>query len=236
MAQTQAHAKENLPAETRGRAQVPAVQARGRSAALRDSIGWAGGPFSLMRQLSDDMDQLFGQLMGGNASPGGFALASPIVLAPPVEWMPALEIFERDGKLVVQADLPGVAAGDVTVEVTDGVLTVSGERREEREIEDSGFRRTERRYGKFSRSVALPEGARAEEIQATYRDGVLEITMPLSQPASRRRTIEVQSESSSGNNAGNGGSGARSDQQSGESGGAKASTASAAGSSQSGTS
>jgi HSP20 family protein len=197
MVQPQVQAREN--SGTDRRTTMPATQNRSKSLAPRDALSWAGGPFGggpfgLMRRLSDDMDQLFGQLTGGvvTGNRGSAGLASPVTLSPPVEWMPALEIFERDGKLVVQADLPGVAADDVTIEIDDNMLTVSGERREEIEVDDAGFRRTERRYGRFSRSVALPEGAKPEEAQAARRDGVLEITVPL-QPQSLRRTIDIKS-------------------------------------------
>lgn len=70
-------------------------------------------------------------------------------------WMPAVEAFQRAGKLVVQADLPGLQADDVTVEIDDGILTLSGERCEEHEVDQSGVRRTERRYGRFTRSIAV---------------------------------------------------------------------------------
>jgi HSP20 family protein len=110
--------------------------------------------------------------------------------------MPALETFERDGKLVVQADLPGLSADDVTIEVDDGVLTLSGERSVEREFDDNGTRRTERQYGRFVRSIGLPEGVRAEDVQASFRDGVLEITVPLPQPSQQqRRKVQIQSAS-----------------------------------------
>ena len=199
MAQPQVQAREN--SGTDRRTTMPAEQNRSKSLAPREALSWAegpfgGGPFGLMRRLSDDMDQLFGQLTGGvvTGNRGSAGLASPVALSPPVEWMPALEIFERDGKLVVQADLPGVAADDVTIEIDANMLTVSGERREEIEVDDAGFRRTERRYGRFSRSVALPEGAKPEEAQAAFRDGVLEITVPLQQQQqSSRRTIDIQS-------------------------------------------
>ena len=110
------------------------------------------------------------------------------------QWIPAIEVFERDGNLVVQTDLPGVSNADVNVEVAGDFLIISGERRDEREVQDGGVRRTERRYGRFARSIALPEGARPEEIRAAFHDdGVLEITVPLSQPQSQRRKIEIQS-------------------------------------------
>jgi HSP20 family protein len=149
-----------------------------------------------MRRLSEDMDQLFGQLIGttgnGNRSPGALGLP---VMAAPVDWVPAIETFQRDGKLIVQADLPGLGADDVTVEVEDELLTISGERREEHEVDDDGLRRTERRYGRFTRSIALPEGVRAEDVQASFDNGVLEIAIPVPQAAQKRRTVDVQSTS-----------------------------------------
>ena len=195
MAQPQAQARDSSTREARSMTNMPARQSRSSQLSRRDPMmGWAAAePFGLMRRLTDDMDQLFGQLLGGTASRGGLPAANPVVLARSAEWVPPLEIFERDGKLVVQADVPGVAADDVTVEIADGVLTISGERREEREIDDGSLRRTERVYGTFSRSIALPEGARAEEIQASCQDGVLEITVPLQQETPSRRTIDVQS-------------------------------------------
>jgi HSP20 family protein len=141
-----------------------------------------------MRRLSEDMDQLFTQLVAAPTGRSGQPLASA-----PIDWMPALETFERDGKLVIQADLPGLSADDVTIEVDDGVLTLSGERCEERELDDNGTRRTERQYGRFVRSIGLPEGVRPEDVQASFRDGVLEIAVPLPQPSQQqRRRVEIQ--------------------------------------------
>jgi HSP20 family protein len=171
-------------------ATLPATQTRAGLPAARGMMAWAS-PFGLMRRLSEDMDQLFTQLV---AAPTGRS-AGPLATAA-IDWMPALETFERDGKLVVEADLPGLSVDDVTIEVDDGVLTLSGERSEEREFDDNGTRRTERQYGRFVRSIGLPEGVRTEDVQASFRDGVLEITVPLPQPSQQqRRKIEIQSAS-----------------------------------------
>ena len=189
------------------------MQTRGGGGQLtaRDQRSWAGSPFGLMRRLSDDMDQLFSQLIGGTSSArsGAAAAALPFVADAAVDWVPALETFERDGKFVVQADLPGLGADDVTVEVDDGLLTISGERREERELDDDGVHRTERRYGRFTRAIVLPEGARAEEVQAAFRNGVLEITVPLSQQTQQRRTVEIQGQSGNGGQSSGASSGAK---------------------------
>ena len=184
MAQTQ-HRETSSDAR---RANVPATSAAREQLGSRDLQTWASSsPFGLMRRLSEDMDQFFGQLAGGSLMPSGGSLAGG-----PVQWVPAIELVERDGNLVVQAELPGLAVSDVLVEADDEVLTISGERRDEREIEGDGVRRTERLYGRFSRSIPLPEGAKADEIHAAFRDGILEITVPLSQGSSQRRRVDVQ--------------------------------------------
>ncbi len=194
MAQPQAQAGDSSPVDSRTTTNKPATQAQGGRLPARNSLAWSAGPFGMMRRLSDDMDQLFDQLIGGAGagSRGVLPLAGATVLAPSVDWMPPLQVLERDGKLIVQADLPGVAADDITVEVADGLLTISGERQDERELDDAGCWRTERRFGRFSRTIALPEGARVEETQASCRDGVLEITIPMPQSQQQRRTIDVQ--------------------------------------------
>jgi HSP20 family protein len=154
------------------------------------------------------MDQLFNQIMGspGNGTPSATVFSGPAVAAVSMDWVPAIETFKRDGNLIVQADLPGLAVDDVAVEVEDGVLTISGERREEREVDDDGYRRTERRYGRFTRSIALPEGARTEEVQAAFRNGVLEISIPLAeQSQQQRRTVNIKSAPQNGGGTGNGG-------------------------------
>jgi HSP20 family protein len=176
---------------------MPATTSRGqnRNPMARDVAAWAANPFGLMRRLSDDMDQLFGQLVGGLSVTGSGASGQQL------DWIPMIEMDQRDGKLIVRADLPGLDVDDVTVEVDDGVLTIAGERRDEREIEDRGARRTEVRYGRFARSVALPENARPDGIEAVFRNGVLEIKIPMEQQSqSQRRKIDVQS--ASGSNGG----------------------------------
>lgn len=200
MAQPQSQSsKEASAPESRSGANLPATRARGTQRTPSGPLSWAAaGPYGLMRRLSEDMDQLFGELTGATGRSGALAPAAPVALAPAVEWLPAIDVFERDGQLVVQADLPGVGIDDVAIEVEDDVLTLSGERREEREIDEDGMRRIERRYGRFSRSIALPEGAQPEKITAAFRDGVLEITVPVTQQRSQqRRRIGIQGDSRS---------------------------------------
>jgi HSP20 family protein len=95
-------------------------------------------------------------------------------------WRPAIDVMRHDDTLVVRADLPGLTPDEVKIEVEDGILTVSGEHLEDRSDSDGGrYVRRERRFGAFSRSIALPSGVDAQAIKAEARDGVVEVTVPL---------------------------------------------------------
>jgi HSP20 family protein len=100
---------------------------------------------------------------------------------------------ERDGHLVVRAELPGLTKDDVHVEVTEEALTIEGERRAEHEERQGGFFHSERRYGTFRRHIPLPEGVNAGQVTATFKDGILEIAMPAPQRQMRGRRLEIQS-------------------------------------------
>ena len=111
-------------------------------------------------------------------------------------WSPAIDIVERDGRLVVRADLPGMSADDVRIEIRDDALVLEGERRSEIEVEEEGVYRSERVYGRFSRVIPLPDGADLDKASARFENGVLEIEIPLREDA-RRRRIEIQGGSAS---------------------------------------
>jgi HSP20 family protein len=93
-------------------------------------------------------------------------------------WVPAMDLVESDDHLVLRADLPGLDSDDVNIEIKDGVLTVSGERKTEHEEKSEGFYRVERAFGSFSRSLSLPEGIDAEKVSADFDKGVLEVRIP----------------------------------------------------------
>jgi HSP20 family protein len=137
-------------------------------------------PFTLMRRMSEEMDRTFGQFFS-NAGAGTRS------------WYPEMEIAERDGQLHIQTDLPGLRPEDVKVEITHDKLTISGERKSEREHKVGGAYRSERRYGEFYREIALPEGVNGDQAKAQFHDGVLEVTVPVPQQASNRRQIPIQS-------------------------------------------
>jgi HSP20 family protein len=93
-------------------------------------------------------------------------------------WAPPMDLVEAEDHFVLKADLPGLAEDDVAIEVQDNVLTVSGERKTEHERKERGFYRLERSFGRFSRSLTLPEGVNTEGIKASFDKGVLEVTIP----------------------------------------------------------
>ncbi len=98
-------------------------------------------------------------------------------------WYPAVDIIEREKEFLVRAELPGIEAKDVKVELRDGILTISGERKEEREGETGNYHRVERTYGRFHRSFVLPQAVDAAKVEATSKGGILEIRLPKSEAA-----------------------------------------------------
>ena len=92
-------------------------------------------------------------------------------------WAPAMDVVAKDGDMIISAELPGVKREDVDVSLRNGVLTISGERKEEEEHKDAGYLVKERRYGSFRRSMTLPEGIDEEKITASFKDGMLEVTV-----------------------------------------------------------
>src|SRR3954451_16637723 len=107
-------------------------------------------------------------------------------------WLPEMDLVEGEAHYLLKADLPGMKQDDVTIEFNDGTLTISGEREADYERKEKGFFRLERSFGKFSRSLTLPDGIDADKIQASFHDGVLDVTIP--KPEQRKpRRIEVSS-------------------------------------------
>jgi len=143
---------------------------------------FGGSPFALFRSLSDDMDRLFfGGRSQGVGTPGAFG----------GRFLPQIDVQERDDKLVVRADLPGVKPDDFRVDIEDDALVLSGERRDEREENRGGIRRAERTHGSFRRVIPLPQGADVENAAARFENGVLEIEIPFQQQVKTRR-LQVQ--------------------------------------------
>ncbi len=102
-------------------------------------------------------------------------------------WTPAVDIYETDQSVVVKAELPGVGKDDIAVEVKDGILTLRGERKFEKEVKDENYHRIERSYGTFLRSFALPVSVDQDKVSARFKDGVLDIELPKKEKAKPRQ-------------------------------------------------
>jgi HSP20 family protein len=107
-------------------------------------------------------------------------------------WAPQIDAFQKGDQFVIKADLPGLTRDNVHVDVTEDGVTIHGERKAEHEEQREGYSQTERSYGSFSRVVQLPTGAMSDQAKATFRDGVLEITMPCPPAATRGRRLEIE--------------------------------------------
>src|SRR5262249_51951186 len=141
----------------------------------------AANPFSMLERFADEIDSVFDGFGLGRRwlePRSGRRWQNPLFSGRTGRWAPDIEVSQKDSELVVCADLPGMKKDDVSVEITDSDITISGERRHEVESELGGTYRTERSYGSFCRTIPLPEGAMADKANATFKNGVLEIRMP----------------------------------------------------------
>lgn len=157
-------------------------------------------PFRMLERFADEMDRVFEDFGFGrlrSREPGrGFEF-----LSQEDRWSPELEVFHRNSELVIRADLPGLTRDDVKVDVNENQVTIEGERHRQHEEEREGVYRSERSYGSFYRVIPLPEGVIADQAKATFRNGVLEITMPAPPEQARRgRRLEINEGSSAGGN------------------------------------
>jgi HSP20 family protein len=151
-------------------------------------------PVRELNTIQNDMNRFFNTFFEApNPANGG---------APPLRrWIPSMDLVETADDFVLRADLPGMSEQDVNIELKDGVLTISGERKAEHEERKEGYYRVERSSGAFSRSLTLPEGVNPEAVRASFDRGVLEVRIPkpeerkprkvaISVGGQERRTIE----------------------------------------------
>jgi HSP20 family protein len=131
------------------------------------------------RDFDDLFDRFLGGRMGSMLSRGG--------------EFPALESFIDNGKLMIRVDLPGIDPKDVEITVLGDTLTIRGKREQQREERGRNYLHREVTYGSFERSLRLPEGVKADEVKASYRNGVLELTVAVPQEAAARKVpIEIE--------------------------------------------
>jgi len=141
-------------------------------------------PFAMMRRLTEEMDRAFSSSFGLGRTAGESWGA----------WAPPVEVRERNNNLEISAELPGMSKDDVKVEFTDEGITIEGEKKREVEREEGGMHRSERTYGRFFRLIPMPEGAEAEKAKAEFKDGILNIKVPLSEQArGKRKQIPISS-------------------------------------------
>lgn len=151
-----------------------------------------GNPFGMMRRFTKDMERLFNDFEEFRFA-NFFKDFDPFGMEfDKAEWVPRIEVRQNNGQFMVRADLPGLTKDDVKIELTDEMLTLSGERKEEKEEKREGYYRSERSYGSFYREIPLPEGAKTEDATATFRHGVLEITMPAPKAETPTRKLEIK--------------------------------------------
>ena len=172
-----------------------------RGGGMPSLFGGRGSPFDMFRRMDEDMDRLFQHLWGGgrNLMRGRGGDAQQM-------WMPQVEVCEQQGKLHVFADLPGMNKEDVKLSLEGDQLIVQGERRSSHEEgqQGSGFYHSERSYGGFYRSIPLPEGVDPQTAQASFKDGVLDVSFDaprMSQQQSRQIEIRDGSMQESGSSA-----------------------------------
>jgi HSP20 family protein len=135
-------------------------------------------PFTLMRRMSEELDRAFSE--SGGRDQGEMV------------WAPPIEVTQQDGNYVVRAEIPGINANDVKLEITDDAVVIQGERKSEHEEKKGGMHLTERRYGRFYRAIPLPEGAKVDQVRAKCEDGVLEVIVPTEEQRHKAREIPIQ--------------------------------------------
>ena len=139
-------------------------------------------PLRELSSLQGEMNRLFNTVFDQPGSGGNGGTLR--------RWMPAMDLVETDDHFVLRADLPGLTEDDIKIELEDGTLTVSGERKSEHETRKEGYHRVERAFGSFSRSLTLPKGVDADAVTAKFDRGVLEVSIP--KPEERKpRRIEI---------------------------------------------
>lgn len=155
-------------------------------------------PFGLLRQVTSELDRIFEEPFWGSFKWPAFR--TPALTE--ATWAPKVDVFEKHNRLFTRIDLPGVKRDDVTVEVTDGHLVLSGERRIEKEETKENVYHAEREYGTFRRIVPLPEGVALDDVKATFADGVLEVSVPLpARAAVAARKVPIETPGTEGKTA-----------------------------------
>lgn len=141
-------------------------------------------PFRELSELREEMDRLWERMWGSR-------FWRPLPFRRAEGWMPDIDVYEKEGAVHVEAELPGLTAKDIQITAEAGSITISGVKTETREVKEENYYRAERSYGRFSRTVGLPAGADTGKAEASFKDGVLHIKVPLREEA-KGKTIEIK--------------------------------------------
>jgi len=141
-------------------------------------------PFREFERMRRDMDRLWDSFLEGGPRRR---------IEERGEWLPSLDVSETKNELVVKAEVPGMDSKDIDISLSDGMLTIKGEKKQEKEEKEGDYHLVERSYGAFVRSVQLPKEVKAEKISASCKDGVLKITLPKSEEA-KKKEIKIKVE------------------------------------------
>jgi HSP20 family protein len=142
-------------------------------------------PFKELSTLHEEMDEVFRKTFG---SMGGLARG---FLGE--AWYPTIESFVKGGNLVVRCEIPGIDPKDINISIVGNMLTIKGERKASEEIKREDYLLNEVSYGSFERTLSIPEGVKADNVHASYKNGILEVTMPAEKAALPRKiTVEVE--------------------------------------------
>jgi len=142
-------------------------------------LPFSSGLLDVQREINRMFDNFFRE-----GSQEGDSLAT-------TAWMPPVDIEELDHQFTVQVELPGVVKDDVKIVMQDTILTIRGEKKQEKQSKSTTYQRVERLYGSFQRSFTLPAAVRSDQIEATFKDGILTVTVPKAEEAQARQ-IEVK--------------------------------------------
>jgi HSP20 family protein len=126
-------------------------------------------PYKDMMSARDEMNRVFNEVFGRGTNDESSWFSST--------WAPPVDIYETDGALVLKAELPGFSKDDIHIELKENTLVIKGERKHEDEVKDGNYHRMERTYGAFQRSFVLPTTVDREKVNASYKDGVLELRL-----------------------------------------------------------
>ncbi|MGF6862808.1 HSP20 family protein [Rhodobacteraceae bacterium MBR-64] len=153
------------------------------------------GGWPLMLSLRDEIDRLFDDFGAGLwREPLSRRMHALLPTGSELALMPATELVECDGEYRITAELPGMTAEDIDIKMSDGTITIRGEKSEEKKEEKEDYLVSERRYGEFQRTLSLPSGVDADAVSADFANGVLTVTLPKTPEAKQKeRKVEVKS-------------------------------------------